>query len=201
MDGGAAMSRATQGHIQIELERASYDKLRAYLAGKPAQIARVLMLSINETLDQQKTRVGQRIREIINIRQRDITPHIRVVRRANKKHTSGTLRISESKRLNLAKFDARQTKKGITAKIFKFGERRLYPGTFGLNIDKLNNRIYRRSGTKRLPIESVNVLSPWGAYVKNPYIDQETLRDSQAMLSKNINRHLRFVLLKEAGAI
>jgi hypothetical protein len=65
--------------------------------------------------------------------------------------------------IRLADFDARQTKRGVSAR--PWGQRRVFPGTF--IVETLGGQVFRRAGRARLPI-----IKLWG-----PSIPREMLRD------------------------
>jgi hypothetical protein len=105
-------------------------------------------------------------------------------------------------RFGLQAFNPRQTKKGVSYTISKSTGVQKVPRAFV--IEKWGRRVYIRKatgkGSGRGPLRQLRGVSPWGVFVKNnmtPTITEKT----QAELNKQIERRIRFLLLKSSGRI
>jgi len=83
---------------------------------------------------------------------------------------SARVTLKETKRIGVEYFAARQTSQGTTFALMKGGSRTLITGAFmgarvGKKAPKLHGGVFiRQAGAKRLPINKLYAMSPWGMY-------------------------------------
>ena len=130
---------------------------RKLLAMQKDIASKALASALNKTAAQAKTAMSREIRAEFNMTAATVNQSL-LVKRASASGGSFNLTAelsSISKRgkrsLNIARFAARQTSKGVTFKIKKGGPRKLIPGAFLINSGAT---VMIRSGKKRLPIEA-----------------------------------------------
>ena len=117
--------------------------------------------ALNKTVAQARTAMSREIRREFNISAGTVNQSLRIQRASAAKarfELSATLSsISRPGRrsLNLAHFAARQTRKGVTFKIKRGGQRKLIPGAFLINGGAT---VMIREGKTRLPIRALQTI-------------------------------------------
>lgn len=186
--------------LQVSFINAARAKRKlAHIAGG---FNKAMLGAINETADETKTAMSRGIRDLINIKKKDLDKRIRVVR-ATKKVLAAGIRMSASRkhRIGLGRFGARQTAKGVTYSIRKGGGRTLIPGAFGPDIPRLGHHVFVRAGKSRLPIIGpLKGPSPWQVFV-DAGLPATTRAEAQAALHKNLDQKVKFLLLKADGKV
>ena len=186
--------------ITIKVDEAKLAEVQGLLAHVRGGMGKALAGAVNDTAKVVKTEISSDIRERVNIKKKDIDPHIVINPRATPRLPSAKIRLSRSERLSLKYFGARQTKKGVRYRISKSGGRSRIPSAFGPDIPRLGGHVYRRTGKPRLPIIQLKGPSPWGVFVKAGLADK-TQNRATAILEKKLNDRVRYLLLKQSGAI
>ena len=185
--------------IKLEFNQTQMATLQKELRGWPAGIRKAMYQSINDTTTKLRGQMASDLSKSITMKRRDIVPLISRTK-AKAAKLQANVEMKEAARVSLARFSAKQTKKGITYKIKKSGPRSLIKSAFGLSIDKLNRQVFRRVGKSRLPIVRLFGPSPAVAFLGEK-LDVKTEFDADALLDKNLNRRIKFLLLKRSGAI
>lgn len=185
--------------LNITIDPRTLRKLEATLTQTPQRIPREVAIAINDTARTQKTAISNAIRQRIALKKADIDPYLKFTR-ATPTILSSRLTLSKSERIPLKRFGAKQTKRGVTYRIAKSDPRQRRPDAFGPDITRFGGHVFRRAGDKRLPIVKLFGPSPWGVFVKAK-LTGPIKRDTQALLHKNIERRIKFILLKQAGTI
>lgn len=117
--------------------------------------------SLNKTVALARTAMSREIRAEFNMSAATVNQSLRIQRASAAKgrfELSATLSsISRPGRrsLNLARFSARQTRKGVTFKVKRGGPRKLIPGAFLING---GNTVMIREGKTRLPIKALQTI-------------------------------------------
>lgn len=183
--------------VSIEVDKRKLREVERLLSGIKRGLPKAMAGAVNDTAKKTKTDISTEIRRKVAIKKRDIDPHIRRTR-ATVGKPSAKITLSESTRLPLKYFGARQTKKGVTYKIDKAGGRKLIPGAF--ISQKMGGHVFVRVGAKRFPLRKPMGLSPWGTFVKLGMEDRISAV-SLHILHTNLDRRVRFLLLKAGGQI
>lgn len=116
--------------------------------------------ALNKTVAQAKTAMSREIRAEFNLPASTVNQALRIQRASASRgrfQLSAALE-SPAKRgrsLNLARFAARQTRKGVTFKVKRNGPRQLIPGSFLINGGKT---VMIREGKARLPIKALQTI-------------------------------------------
>lgn len=117
--------------------------------------------ALNKTVAQAKTAMGREIRAEFNINASTVNQSLKIQRASASK---GKFQLSAAlssiprpgrRSLNLARFSARQTRKGVTFKVKRGGPRQLIPGAFLING---GNTVMIREGKTRLPIKALQTI-------------------------------------------
>lgn len=195
--------------ITIQFDEIQLKALQVEMRGWPQGLIRAMYLSINDTTKQVRGQMASDLTKTINMKRRDIVPLIsRTFAKATK--LSANVHMKESARVGLEKFGGKQTKRGVTYKIKKRGKRERIASAFGLGMagEKgsppasvvLGHKVFRRVGKSRLPIVRLHGPSAAVAFIGEE-LDKKTEGDADKLLFNNLNRRVRFLLLKKAGKI
>lgn len=185
--------------INIQFDQRQLAMFQAELRGWPAGIRKAMYLAINDTTKKLRGQMSSDLSKSVNMKRRDIVPLMSRTLASNAK-LSGNVQMKEAARVSLAKFSPKQTKTGISYKIKKTGKRERIQTAFGLDVAKLNHQVFRRVGKARLPIVRLFGPSPAVAFI-GEQLDKKTEIDADKLLDNNLNRRVRFLLLKRAGKI
>jgi hypothetical protein len=116
--------------------------------------------ALNRTVEQAKTSMSREIRAEFVLPAAKVNQALRINRA---RASAGTFNLEASlespakrgRSLNLANFGARQTKKGVSFKIKRNGQRVVIPGSFLINAGKT---VMIRTGKARLPIKALQTI-------------------------------------------
>ena len=117
--------------------------------------------ALNKTVALAKTAMSREIRAEFNLKASEVNESLRISRASAAR---GRLQLSASlssisrpgrRSLNLARFAARQTRKGVSFKIKRGGPRKVIPGSFLINGGKT---VMIREGKGRLPIKALQTI-------------------------------------------
>ena len=104
------------------------------------------------------------------------------------RHSLKASTVARGRPLNLIRFKARQTKKGVSASAW--GKRKVYKGTF---IGNQGRTVFKRVGKQRTPIKAV-----WGPSIPKTMLADYIVRAMQekagSQWQKNFARDLQFYL-------
>lgn len=187
------------GAVEVIVSKRKLAELQRMLRDVPGGLEKALVGAVNDTAQATKRQIATAIYERVMIKKRDIRPHIRVTR-ARRKHPSATVSLSETHRLSLRRFGARQTRAGVSYQIERKGTRKRIPGAFGPNIAKLGGHVFRRVDSTLRRIIKLYGPSSWGVYVKAG-IAPQTEAAAMELLRRKLDQRAQFVLLKHTGAI
>lgn len=201
------------GVINVSVDARKMDDVTRLLADVKNGVPKALVGAINDTSRNQVTAISKAIRERVNIKKRDIDPHIRRTM-ATPAKMSGTITLSESKRLGLKYFGSKYLRKkdkinlkgslesihramgGVSYQINRKQSRKIVPGSF-IGNKRLGEQVYKREGRKLIKLRGP---SPWGVFVIAG-LRKKTVTDTNALLEKNLDRRVNFLILKHSGAI
>jgi hypothetical protein len=175
-------------------------ELRKTLNGVGKDFNRNLAVAVNDTSRFCKSQISKEIQSTgLNVTQKVIKSGLADSGRATAGRTSVTVTLKKGFRFGLNAFKARQTKKGVTYRITKGGgagriTNAFIPTRYG------QGKVYVRQGKERGPLRQMRGVSPFGVCAKNK---KESLvaKKTQAELIKQIDRRIRFLLLKASGKI
>ena len=115
------------GAVEVIVSKRKLAALQRTLRDVPGGLNKALVGAVNDTAMATKRQMASAIYDRIMIKKKDISPHIRV-KRAHKSRPSATVSLSETHRLSLKRFGARQIKSGVSYKIERKGARQRIPG-------------------------------------------------------------------------
>lgn len=179
--------------------------MKASIENTGKQLRKELAIAVNATAAKSKSIIAKQIGKELAVAQKDIKTTISQSRRAGELDISATVEVKKEKRLGLNKFGARQTKKGVSYKVSKSKGRSFIQGAFqgpkpGLMKASWKGNVFKRVGKSRKPIVKLKGPSTWGVFVVGKKIGPSTAETEQE-LKKQVDRRIRFLLLKQAGTI
>jgi len=185
--------------ISLEFDANQLRSVQAELRGWPKGLQKAMSLSINDTTKQVRGQMASDLSKKINIKRRTV---VDLTSRTFAKPTKlkANIHMRESERVSLKEFGAKQTAKGVTYRIKKTGGRARIESAFGPNIAKTHRHVFKRAGKPRLPLVKLFGPSPAVAFLGEE-LDKKTEIDADKLLFNNLNRRVRFLLLKKAGKI
>lgn len=114
-------------------------------------------------------------------------------KKAKASDLTAQVRLKESKKLGVQMFGPKHTGSGVTFALLKGGSRELIPKAFmgpraGKKAPKLNGGVFiRQEGAKRLPINKLYAMSPWGMY-RSGKMQLPTYRHAEKLMNQHINK-------------
>ncbi len=189
----------------VTADNAQIARMKAAIENTGRKLRKELAVAVNATAAKSKSIIAKQIGKELAVAQKDIKTTIRQSRRAGELDISATVEVKKEKRLGLNKFGARQTKKGVSYKVSKSRGRSFIEGAFqgpkpGLMKASWRGNVFKRAGKSRLPIVKLKGPSTWGVFVVGKKIGPSTAETEQE-LKKQVDRRIRFLLLKQAGTI
>lgn len=186
--------------MKIRLDPATTKRLLKEFADVEKQIPKIEAQAVNDTAKQTQTAIARGISKRVMIKVGDAKRHIRRTK-ATAANPNAAVVLSESQRITLRQFGAKQIRRGVSYKIARDQPRQTIKSAFGPNIDKLNNQVFVRRDKRRLPIDGPKRgPSPWGVFVMSD-LEPEVLQLSGEQLEKNMERRLNVALLRRQGKI
>jgi len=182
----------------IDIKITGIKELRAALNGTTRQLPKELATAVNATAKKVSSEMSKQVRTELVVKAADVKKVLKVRRKATQQSIGAVVQLSESARLPLKYFNASQKRTGVSYKISKTDGRRTAPGAF--ISAKLGGHAFKRTGKARLPITKLYGASPGGVYTKK-HMEIKTIRDGSTELTKQINKRIRFILLKKQGLI
>ena len=193
--------------IGFTVQQRKVNELSKVLKGSDKKVRRQLVVAVNATSRKTTGGIAKQVATELATAQKNIKKTIKVKQKAGKTQKVPTAIVSqtETKRIPLRDFGARQNKKGVSYKISKSKGRKTIQGAFqgpkpGVMKAGWRGRVFKRVGKSRLPIQQLFGASPWGVFVKNK-MKKPVVKESKQELIKQIERRIRFLKLKESGAI
>lgn len=163
---------------------------RRQFRGKEMQINLAAARAINRAMTSVRSVATKEIAKKTGITpQRAIRDRLHI-RKATPKYLIGEVGI-ERYTPNLARFAARQTKRGVSATAW--GKRRVYPRTF---LGNQGRTVFKRIGKRRLPIRAV-----WGPKMHAAFVEREVRRAMDAVARERFVAEFRREVRLRTGTV
>lgn len=191
--------------IEVDLPLRELARLERAVKESGRKLPQEVAVAINATAKKVRSEVNKGIREELAVKKKDIDKTLQITLKATR-HTHGAeVTLAKSRRIPLRDFGARQTRAGVSAKISKTRGRKTILGAFqgpkpGLVKASWRGHVFSRLGPGRLPIVKLFGPSPWGVYIKRGQ-ERATKKLVEAELRKQLQKRIRFNVLKASGAI
>jgi len=187
--------------IALSVTARGEKRLAKLLQGNTKRLRREMAVAVNATSKKTVSLWVKEVAKELATTQKSIKATIKVSRKASASEgKSPTAVVTQKKtgRIPLRDFGARQNKKGVSYKIAKNGKRGFIKSAF--TVATISGHVFARAGKKRTPIIKKFGPSPWGVSIKNQ-LTRPVRKATEAELLKQINRRIRFIKLKQSGAI
>lgn len=188
-------------------------ELSRLLGGNAKKLKREIAVAVNATAKSTVSAWAKEVSDEVATAQKNIKKTIKVTKKAAgffSTTPSAVVKQKETARIPLRDFKARQTNAGVTYRIAKSGKPAKIPGAF--IVQSFGGHVFTRIGAKvkatkgrykgrmRQRIDKKYGPSPWGVSLRND-IKQKLLQPTEAKLIEEINKRIRFLKLKQSGAI
>lgn len=184
------------------------EQLKAY----PNALQGAIVRAVNKSLTQGRRESTRLISQKYNIKQKDVIDSV-VMHRAQPANATGRLTIHPERRPGLAKFGARQTKKGITYQTQRGKGRTLIPGAFGYpkskpnwvaiqNISHVNKGRSKaeKADKRRTRLKFLQGITVWGMFASMNNQKRVT-QVMQDRFMENVRQSVNFEYLVRTGQI
>ncbi len=199
--------------VLVAFNQRQLDDAKQFLASVKDGVPKAMAGAINDTAANTKVDMSRRIRERVNIKAAAIKEHLKISPHALPSKLMSGVHLYKSDRIFLKEFGAKQIGSGVTYKIEVGGARKTILHAFGPKIEKLGYQVVTRTGRfhiaktgryagKRREIVSVGKrgTEAVSVFIRHNMI-QPTEKKTADDLEKNLNQRIKFLLLKQAGAI
>ena len=184
--------------ISVDFDKAQLERLKQSLADKADRLPVEVAIAINATAKKAKALVAKDVAKEITLTQKKIKRLITIPSKASKGKLGSSVRIKGTKPINLRHFKHRASKRnGVRFSVRKSDGMQVDPSAFV--VGRYKGNVYRRVGKARGPLSNqrgvavVDVITGGLNRLMEPEIKAE--------LKKQIERRIRFNLLKSSGVI
>ncbi len=190
--------------ITVGFDKESLKRLEQSLNGLASQLPREVATAINATAKKTRTEAARELKKELNVPVKVLKKAIKGKSKASAKDLQAVVGLIKGYPIPLRYFKPSKTKAGITAKINpkikgKAG-RTVYPHAFA--VKKYEGRIYQRAGKPRGPLKGQQVYGPSpGNAFEAAGIGPLAAKVAAAELPKQLERRIRFLLLKQSGGL
>jgi len=181
----------------IDIDVQGIARLKATLEGTRKKLSREMAIVVNKTAKKTKSLIAKKIGKVITLPQKNIKKLLSVPTQATPEHISATVTVKGTKRINLKFYKARETKTGVTTKVFRAGAAQVDAGAF--KVARYKGRVIKRVGKQRGPLQSLS--GPSAAEIFKDFAFDEVQQETKDELTKQLNERIRFLTLKQSGAI
>lgn len=190
--------------LLISIDQLQIDRLHTVLDGK-GNLKKELSIAINTTAKTLRGDMSKTIRGELAVKKKDLDKTLRSIKLATAASLSANVELQKTARIPLRDFGANQNKTGVGYRLGKKQGRRTAVGAFqgprpGAQLTRWRGRVFRRVGKTRLPIVQLHGPSAWGVWVKGN-LSKPAVRDATAELKKQIERRIRYNVLKASGQL
>ncbi len=183
--------------MKITVNTNAANALEAAIKDTSRKLRKELAIAVNKTANKVKSLVAKRVGQKVTLAQKSIKKLISLPRKATNAELTAVVGLKKTKRINLKFFKARQTKTGVTTKIFKQGSPQVDRGAF--KVQRWKGRVIQREGKARTPLKSLS--GPSVAEVFEDVVVDDLEAEAAKELEKQIKERVRFITLKKSGAI
>lgn len=194
--------------LNIQLDQNLLNRVKLALGDLERRAPQALSGAINETLQESKTDISKRVREVLTLSKKSTDSRIGLSK-ATPQKLNGAVWLSYEKRPGLMSFGARghrageklgRKQKGVTYKLTHQGGRKRIPEAFiARKRGQVHENVFVRKmvGGKRVgrkPLVRLQGLSPWGAIVYRSGVLEGLFADAQQTFEKNLQQRINGIL-------
>jgi hypothetical protein len=189
--------------IDVQVNTDDMLRLQKAVAAAGRKLPNELKIVLNKTATKVKSStkeprgMSQRLRDIMNIKAKDLKPHLNVTRRATNAALTSQVTLGSTRRIPIREFGARGTKRnGVSYKIDKRHGRKRAKHAF--MVAKYGNHVFQRETKKRLQIQKLHGISAYAMFVKND-LQKDQAKATGLELKQQITERIRYLFGKAAG--
>lgn len=191
--------------IAVEIDSSQMMRLKEAVGRAGKKVAKELSAAINQVSKKTRLDMGRAVRETVALKKDQAEKPISVAMSSTPANLQALVRLKKTKRLGLRHFGAKQDRKGVTYKIAKKGGRKRVNGAFqgpkpGVIKMSWKGNVFKRNGSKRLPITQLNGVSAYGAYVKNELTGPQVAAVFNQLVHQ-IERRINLNILRAEGLV
>ena len=174
-------------------------------------IDKEIKIIVSKTTTGTKRNIAKQITERLATQVKRTSEVIDIVRRPSVSRPRGHVQLEKTARLPLKHFGARQTRKGVTYRIDKRGQRKTHPTAFipsqvahgprsrtpsgrlrpQPRIRHMGGHVFARAYDNPRKLIKQFALSPWGMYVENP-MQKRTVNEARETARKELANRVSF---------
>ncbi len=139
-------------------------------------LANAARRTVNKLITKSKTEAGRRVREIYNVKAKDLNRSVKI-KRANFQNMEATLTV-RGRKIPVYMFSPRQTRQGVSIRIRKDRGRKVIGTSFIATMPSGHIGVFQRKTKKRYPIKELYSVSPAQMY------EQEGMKAVSEMIEK-----------------
>ena len=183
--------------MKLSVQETGLQELLKGLSNAAKNIPRELYTVLNKAGSKTKIAMAREVGQEITAKAKSIKEQIKIHK--DRHNMAVTVSLYKSGRIPLRDFGAKNTKKGVTAKISKTAGKKIYPNSF--IITKFGNHVFNRVGKERFPLLKPRGPSPWGVLVKNPEKITAIVIVSRVAVVRALSDRIRYLELKKSGGL
>jgi len=178
--------------IDIQFDRRDIARVQRLLRDVPNALPKVMSRAINKAAAGARTRVTRRVAKLVTLRQKDVRDQLKL-RRATYRKWTAVLTIG-GKRFALARFGARQTRRGVTYRISRAAGRKRIARGFLATMPGGHEGAYERRDRPRLPVGEKRGPSVMGVFEGPARLAAEILSAAGVDLERFVDAQVGLVL-------
>lgn len=194
--------------IALSITAKKEKQLSKLLKDNGKKVRQQIAIAVNATTKKTVSTWAKSVGNEIATAQKNIKATIEISKKASAsqgKSPTAVVRQKKTGRISLRDFKGRQGATGVSYRIKKSGGRGFVQSAFqgprpGKVSPKWKGRVFKRVGKARNPIIPLFGPSPWGVTTKKK-LKKPITKETKAELVKQIERRIRFLKLKQSGAI
>jgi hypothetical protein len=190
--------------ISVGIKNDSLNRLKDSLNGTASSLPREVATAINATSKKVRTEAARELKKELNVPVKVLKKAIKGKSKASAKDLRAVVGLIKGHPIPLRYFKPRKTKRGVTAKLNpkikgKAGKT-VYPHAF--IVAAYSGKVYQRAGKERGPLTGQQLFGPSpGDAFEQAGIAAMAEKLARDELPKQIERRIRFLLLKQSGGL
>ena len=184
--------------LTVKIDASQISRMKAAIQDTGRNLRKELVIAVNQTAKQTKSAVAKELSKELNLKQKVVARAVKIGRTATGQDITSEVEVNKEKRFNLTSFGAQEVASGVQYKTLKSKPKKIAKSAF--QIDRWGGKTFVRVGKARGPLRNLKGPSPWGIFVVGKKIGPSA-DQAEAALKKNIDKRIRFLLLKKSGTI
>jgi plasmid maintenance system antidote protein VapI len=184
--------------INISIDQGKVERLKQSLGKKAHRLPREIQTAINATARKVASETAKDLAKILPLKQKTLKKIVKQKSKATADNLRAVVSVGEGYPIPLRMFKPTQLKRGVSVKMRRGQSRSIVRDAWIAR--QWGNHVYKRTTAERLPIEKQFGPSP-GEYYGQLGTKAKAEATARAELQKQIERRIRFNVLKNQGTI